>query len=76
LTRLAICTIIDKIDNIDWYWPININIDWSIIDLLTTTLLQMADRFVERIDYPSVHDVAIFVGPCEKLTPNWKEDVP
>jgi hypothetical protein len=39
-------------------------------------LLQMRDCLVERIDHPIIHNVAIFVGPCEKLTPDWKEDVP
>ena len=36
---------------------------------------QMADRFVECTDHSVIHDVAIFVGSREKLTPNWKEDI-
>lgn len=35
----------------------------------------MADRFVKRIDYPSVHEITIFVGLCEKLALNGKENV-
>lgn len=40
-------------------------------------LSQTADSLVEQLYHPSVHDVAIFVGPCkEKLIMEWKEDIP
>ena len=39
-------------------------------------LLQMRDCLVERIDHATIDNVAIFVCPCEKLTPDWKEEIP